>query len=88
MAMAIRGGVKLSELIYKQLNDSTETDLYQEYLTYWNSEFRTRLWAGRNLQKLFGSNLPTNLAIGFFQNFPSLLPPVVKLTHGDEMVFS
>jgi flavin-dependent dehydrogenase len=88
MAMAIRGGVKLSELIYKQLNDSTETDLYQEYLTYWNSEFRTRLWAGRNLQKLFGSNLPTNLAIGFFKNFPSLLPPVVKLTHGDEMVFS
>lgn len=87
MAMAIRGGVKLSELVYKNLNGKSEIDLYQEYLTYWNAEFKTRLWAGRNLQKLFGSNLPTNLAIGFFKNFPSLLPPIVKLTHGEELEF-
>jgi hypothetical protein len=87
MAIAIRGGVKLSDLIYKNLNGSSETDLYQEYLTFWNAEFKTRLWAGRNLQKLFGSNLPTNLAIGFFKNFPALLPPIVKLTHGEELVF-
>lgn len=88
MAMAIRGGVELSKLIVKQQHDEKhEIALFEDYQKIWNEEFRTRLWAGRNLQKLFGSNLPTNLAIGFFKNFPSLLPPVIKLTHGEELFF-
>lgn len=82
MAMAIRGGVKLSELIVRYQNSTSNEELFRAYQTFWNAEFKTRLWAGRNLQRLFGSNLPTNLAIGFFHSFPALLPPIVKLTHG------
>jgi flavin-dependent dehydrogenase len=88
MAMAIRGGVQLSKLILgQQTSSSDEIKLFEDYSKFWKAEFGTRLWAGRNLQKLFGSNLPTNLAIGFFKGFPSLLPPIVKLTHGKKLVF-
>lgn len=83
MAMAIRGGIKLSGLIGNHLQNKTSVENFQNaYISYWNGEFSTRLWAGRNLQQLFGSNLPTNLAIGFLEKFPSLLPPLIKLTHG------
>lgn len=88
MAMAIRGGVGLSRIAEKYLtNTISKNVLFEEYETFWKKEFRTRLWAGRNIQKLFGSNLPTNMAISFFKTFPSLLPPIVKLTHGNKMTF-
>jgi flavin-dependent dehydrogenase len=57
-------------------------DLAKAYSKSWNQEFATRLWAGRNLQYLFGKGLETNSLIFVANYIPGFTPFLIRLTHG------
>lgn len=83
MSIAIRAAVIASELIgdflQKKIN---RDDLEGKYTAEWNKNFKNRLWRGRQLQKLFGDEFNSNLAISTLKRIPFLLKPIIKATHG------
>lgn len=56
--------------------------LIKAYSKSWEQEFATRLWAGRNLQYLFGKGLETNSLLSIAKVFPSFTKYLIRLTHG------
>ena len=83
MSIAIRAGVMVSDLIEKFLkNEINRTIMEDIYTAEWNDNFRNRLWRGRQLQKLFGSERYSNLAVSALRAFPFLLRPIISQTHG------
>lgn len=84
MSMAIRAGVLSANLIGEFLNQKISLfELEQNYTKVWNKNFKNRLWRGRQLQKLFGNETISNLAISFLKIAPILLSPIIKSTHGN-----
>lgn len=83
MAMAIRSAKILSELILKGWcnGDIQRTKLESAYTTEWNRAFANRLWAGRTIQRLFGSEWTSNLAVNLAKVKP-IGSGIVSLTHG------
>ncbi|UXX80497.1 NAD(P)/FAD-dependent oxidoreductase [Reichenbachiella carrageenanivorans] len=83
MAMAIRSACILSGLILGHWNrgifDSASLEL--SYTRAWGGQFARRLWAGRQIQKLFGSTRASHLAVGL-ANIQPLGKSIVRLTHG------
>lgn len=84
MAMAIHSGKILADLIQthcsgKQLN---RIELEKAYLKEWNSLFERRLWVGRQTQKLFGSKISSELAVGLMNSVRPLAKTIMKNTHG------
>ncbi|MER0438709.1 NAD(P)/FAD-dependent oxidoreductase [Emticicia sp. W12TSBA100-4] len=86
MSIAIRAGVIASKLIgdflQKKIN---REELEGNYTEEWNKNFKNRLWRGRQLQKLFGDEFNSNLAISTLKKLPFLLKPIIKATHGKIM---
>jgi menaquinone-9 beta-reductase len=83
MSMAIRAGVIAADLVTSFLrNDISRIELESTYTSIWNKNFRKRLWRGRQLQKLFGNDKVSNIAVSFLKIVPVLLPPIIKSTHG------
>lgn len=86
MSIAIRAAVIVSELIGDFLqNKISRTELEGNYTAEWNKNFKNRLWRGRQLQKLFGGEFNSNLAISTLKKLPFLLKPIIKATHGKIM---
>lgn len=83
MAMAIRSAKILSELILKFWNngDLERAKLEASYVRAWNKQFASRLWTGRQIQKLFGSKSSSNLGV-HLANIKPLGKAIVGLTHG------
>ena len=56
MALAIHGAKVLSEHVIRYVEDKSHDrdQLEQDYTSAWNSLFSRRLWAGRQIQQLFG----------------------------------
>ncbi len=87
MSMAIRAGVLSANLMGKFLNNNiSRLELEQSYTKVWNKNFKNRLWRGRQLQKLFGKEMHSNLAVSFLKKMPILLTPIIKSTHGKVLV--
>lgn len=85
MAMAIHGAKIVSGLVDDFLQKRiTKTQLEQQYQQAWQSQFGQRLWVGRNVQRFFGSELLSELALLFFKTIKPALGFVIKLTHGKE----
>lgn len=84
MAMAIHSAKIASELVLEFCNNRiTRTDLEREYTRKWNALFARRLWTGRQIQKLFGAEWTSNLAVNLVSRVKPVAVWLVKQTHGD-----
>lgn len=88
MAMAIHSALIASKLVqyYFQKNWKREY-LESTYQKEWAKMFATRLWAGRNLQKLFGNKWLTEVAITSLKLTKPITKWLVSQTHGKTVVF-
>jgi menaquinone-9 beta-reductase len=86
MAMAIHGGILVSNLVSKFLNQQiSREELEILYQLEWNKQFSLRLKAGRTIQNLFGSKAISELTVGFFKIFKPFVPNIIQLTHGKQI---
>jgi flavin-dependent dehydrogenase len=84
MAIAIRSGKMVADCIMAHYpgNGNWRRQLEADYVKKWNREFRFRLWAGKNIQTLFGHKVPSEL----MAHLPRLAQWMVPLTHGKKLV--
>lgn len=83
MAMAIHSAKILSELIIENVNQGFNREkLENEFAHSWRKHFSKRLWAGRQIQQLFGAPIISELAVGFGEFFPPFTKKLMSLTHG------
>jgi menaquinone-9 beta-reductase len=83
MAMAIHSAKIAAEIVSAYVKQNgTRDKLENEYARQWNSTFRDRLWAGRQIQRLFGSEEASSLAINLAVHIPPLANFIVRNTHG------
>lgn len=84
MGMAIRSAQLASEEVLKFLNNEiTRTQLEKKYLRNWNKEFKARLRTGHFIAWLFRNQVISEIALSCIKMFPSLLPKIIKKTHGN-----
>jgi flavin-dependent dehydrogenase len=83
MAMAIHSAKILSELILEFSQGKILWEqLENSYTKKWNTLFANRLWAGRQIQNLFGSEWASNFAVNLARNFKPIAHFLIKKTHG------
>lgn len=83
MAMAIHSASVLSELVSRYLKGKlTREQLEGEYISRWTALFAQRLWAGRQIQRLFGSEWTSNLAVNLLQRSRPVADFIMRNTHG------
>lgn len=82
MAMAIHGAKILSELLLKNFDNRTFVE--RQYQKAWKNNFGFRVWAGRQIQSLFGHPILTEFVLHFFKLFRPALSIFIKATHGKE----
>ncbi len=87
MAMAIHSAAIASKCIIPFLNGehSREASL-RNYEQQWKQAFHSRLRTGRWLQKLFLNPALTRTGLSLVKSVPSLLPVIIKKTHGEVVV--
>jgi menaquinone-9 beta-reductase len=81
MAMAIHGAKLLSESILYKFQDRYLVE--KNYQNAWTEHFQERLWIGRNVQRLFGNEVVSELALSTMKTIKPLLRAVIKATHGE-----
>jgi len=91
MAMAIHSSKLLAEAIIKNYQSGNftaqqRTKLEQEYTQAWEKEFANRLWAGRQMQRLFGRDSVTGLTISMLNHIPPLANFLIRTSHGEPFV--
>jgi flavin-dependent dehydrogenase len=85
MALAIHSAKVVSELVHQFLQGAiNRSQLENQYAQQWRALFAKRLWAGRQIQNLFGSEWASNIAVNLARYTPSIAQFLVKQTHGDE----
>lgn len=84
MAMAIHSAKICAELTIAYLNGKIpgRTLLEQEYVKAWNRNFKTRLLIGKLLSEMIRKEKLFGPMQHLLVNFPSILPIIVKMTHG------
>lgn len=87
MTMAIHSAKILAEKIVEfyrpqQFSADKRSILEQAYTSAWNKNFAGRLWAGRQLQKLFGKNTATNITLKTLNHLPGVADFLIGKTHG------
>ncbi|GAB2773936.1 NAD(P)/FAD-dependent oxidoreductase [Rhabdobacter roseus] len=83
MAMAIRAGSMAAHEITGYFNHHhNRAQLEEKYAQRWQNEFSTRLWVGRKIQRLFGSEALSEMALHFFGMVPPAMRLVIRRTHG------
>jgi flavin-dependent dehydrogenase len=84
MAIAIHSAKLLSECVHRFCIDPnyTRAQLESDYSKTWRQHFATRLWAGRQIQRLFGDTWTSNAAVNLGRHFPALARQLMKKTHG------
>ena len=84
MAMAMHSAKVVSELTSRYVKDEdfSRDMLEREYGAVWNGLFKNRLWFGRQVQKLFGNEWASNLAVNLAINVRPLATMIIKGTHG------
>jgi hypothetical protein len=88
MAMAIHSARLLTDLLVRfydgeRLSRSAVETLYTQQ---WRKQFSVRLWLGRHVQRLFGSEAASRLAIGLAVNVPLVAGLMIKYTRGRQPV--
>lgn len=83
MSMAMHAGKIAFENIYGFLcNKISRQQMELQYQSQWKKQFSKRLFVGRTVQKLFGSNSTTTLFLKIMSKLPWLAKQVIKSTHG------
>lgn len=83
MAMAIHSAKIISELVIEYSKGKlSRGQLEKTYSKKWNSLFANRLWAGRQIQRLFGDAWTSNLAVNLMRKSKPLAEFIIKKTHG------
>lgn len=83
MAIAIHSAFVLSSLLLEFFKGKIDrSQLERMYRKKWSELFRNRLWAGRQIQKLFGSTEASNLAVNIASNLRPVARYLVNKTHG------
>ncbi|MFY0607555.1 MAG: NAD(P)/FAD-dependent oxidoreductase [Cyclobacteriaceae bacterium] len=85
MAMAIHSSKSLAEIIisYQSAKGFELAMIEEEYAKKWNSLFATRLWAGRQIQNLFGGRATSEIAVGIGRYVKPVRNFLIRQTHGD-----
>ena len=88
MAMAIHSAKIASELCVAFLDNKIRSrkELEDTYKKEWNKNFRNRLAMGRFLSKIVQHEKWASLLMQFVSLFPSLLPIIIKKTHGKPII--
>ena len=84
MAMAIHSSKLVSALAIDFCTGKIPRhDLEVEYTAQWKKNFSYRLWRGRQIQKLFGNEMFSNLAVNLALYSRPVANAIVRSTHGD-----
>jgi flavin-dependent dehydrogenase len=84
MAMAIHSSKILSELIISFCEEKiSREELEKKYSRQWYSKFAKRLWAGRQIQKLFGSVRASDFAVNLARHAKPVARFLISKTHGE-----
>ncbi|MCU0471259.1 MAG: FAD-dependent oxidoreductase, partial [Arcicella sp.] len=81
MAIAIHGAKLLSDSILENFENRDSVEI--AYQKAWKANFAQRLWVGRNIQKLFGNEVVSEIAWGVLKVVPPALKTIIKATHGN-----
>ena len=84
MAMAIHSSKLLSEHVihYCTSPSYSRAQLEIDYITSWRRVFEKRLWVGRQIQRLFGSERASDFAVNLALHFKLVADFLIKKTHG------
>ncbi len=85
MAMAIHSAKLLGDSLIESKNEVLKDQrnfVEKTYLKKWNLLFKKRLWAGRQIQKLFGNNFMTHQSLSLLEKMPKLSDILIRSTHG------
>ncbi|MEQ8581935.1 MAG: FAD-dependent monooxygenase [Marinoscillum sp.] len=85
MAMAIHAASLLSEIIVTNQtgHDFDLPAIEASYTRTWNHQFATRLWAGRQIQGLFGKGQASELAVFTGKYMKPMARALIRQTHGE-----
>ena len=85
MSMAIRSGKLAADLIATFCSEQrfTREDLERVYTREWHKLFAARLWRGRQVQRLFGSEFASTLALNLVIYSRPVANAIIRGTHGD-----
>jgi flavin-dependent dehydrogenase len=79
MAIAIHTGKLAAEAL---IGHSRREHIEQFYKQQWNTNFKQRLWVGRNVQRLFGAKGVSEFSVGLIKSSPFIANQIMKRTHG------
>ncbi|MGB3776722.1 MAG: NAD(P)/FAD-dependent oxidoreductase [Tunicatimonas sp.] len=84
MALAIHSAKILTELIvrYYRPTGFDRLALEQTYAQQWRQHFATRLWVGRQVQRLFGSRWMSEVGVQLMKTLPGVAAQLMRRTHG------
>jgi flavin-dependent dehydrogenase len=86
MGMAIHAAKIASNLIIEFLNGNlSQKELEERYTNEWQYYFKSRLKTGRLLSNLLQHEKLANFLINCLAKFPSILPKIIKRTHGEPL---
>lgn len=84
MAMAIHAAKIASGCVNDFLSKKIDrSEMEASYKKQWTEEFARRLWTGRQVQRLFGSETASNLAVNIVRNVRPVANVLVRSTHGN-----
>lgn len=81
MAMAIHGAKLLTKSILQYYDDRNLVETTHQ--RSWNQHFRQRLWVGRNVQRLFGNEIVSEIALSSLKIVKPALRAIIRATHGE-----
>jgi flavin-dependent dehydrogenase len=84
MAMAMHAGKILSDIMIREPK-LDRSALEMRYNRKWRSVFSSRLWMGRNLQKMFGKLRSSNGLVTLMKFQPRVARFLINKTHGKEI---
>lgn len=83
MGMAIGSAKLASEEILRFLDGQiSRSEMEKNYTKSWNKEFKSRLRTGHFIAWLFRNQKVSEILLTFLKWFPSLLPLIIRKTHG------
>jgi flavin-dependent dehydrogenase len=84
MAMAIHSAKIVSEWAHKFLDGQIDRPAMETgYAREWKKMFASRLWTGRQVQRLFGSETASNVLVDMAKHAKPLANFLIAQTHGD-----
>lgn len=82
MAMAIHSAKLAAANILDYMKHGNRSELESCYRQQWNTTFRRRLWIGRQVQRLFGSEVASSAAINLAVHLHPFAELIIRNTHG------